>query len=101
MKSTITRSLINSAATVIYILIVATIMTNAERIFDEMSSFLAPVVFLSLFTLSAFVVGTLILGKPIMLYMDGKKKEGVSLLLASIAWMGVFTTLGIIYLAVR
>lgn len=101
MKSTIIKGLLHSIATVVYILVVATIMTNAENLFGEMAGFIAPVVFLSLFTLSALVVGTLILGKPLILYLDGKKKEGVSLLLASIAWMGLFTVLGLIILAVQ
>ena len=101
MKSTITKGLLHSIATVFYILVVATIMTNADSLFGQMNGFLGPVVVLSLFTLSALVVGTLVLGKPLMLYLDGKKKEAVSLLLATISWMGLFTAIGLIILAIR
>ena len=101
MKSTITKSLINSVATVIYILVVATIISNGQVIFGQMTGYLAPVVFLSLFTLSALIVCTLILGKPLMLYLDGKKKESVSLLLATISWLGLFTAIGLAILALK
>lgn len=101
MNKTVSRSFLNSIATVAYIVAVAMVMTNAEKIFGQMKGYFAPVVFLSLFTLSALVVSTLILGKPLMLYLDEKKKEAVSLLLATISWMGLFTAIGLIVLAFK
>jgi hypothetical protein len=41
---------------------------------------ITPVAALMLFVFSALVTGGLVLGKPFMLYLDGRKKEGVKLL---------------------
>jgi len=69
----------NALYTLIYIVLVAMIMQNGEKIFGKMSNYVGPVAFLLLFTLSALIVGTLILGKPLMLYLNNKKKEAVFL----------------------
>ena len=94
-------SLLNSIGTLVYIALVATLMSNAEQIFGKMNDVLGPVTFLLLFTLSALVVGILILGRPIMLYLDGKKKEAVQMLFGSMGWLATFTVIFLVILAVR
>jgi len=82
----------NALGTLVYIVLVATLMQNGDKIFGEVeNSFIGPVSLLLLFTLSAVVVGGLVLGKPLMMYLDGKKKEAVSLFLATCAWIAGFT----------
>ena len=76
-------------------------MQNAERVSGKMESIVGVMAFLLLFTLSALVVGGLLIGKPIMLYIDGKKKESVSMLLASGGWLMLFFILAMIYLALK
>lgn len=88
MKKT---SLLNALGTLVYIAIVASIMQNGDRIFGEMENYIGPIAFLLLFTLSAIVVGSLVLGKPILLYLDGKKKEAVQLFFQTAAWIASFT----------
>ena len=99
MNKIIKASFINSLLTLIYITIIATIIRNGNAIFGEMDNWLSPIAFLLMFTLSALVVGVLILGKPIMFYLDGKKQEAVSLLVYTIAWVGAFTLLAIAIMA--
>ena len=81
-----------------YIAIVATLMQNFSRIYggDKMPSYIGPISFLLLFSFSALTVGTLVLGKPVMLYLDGKKKEAVSLFIQTALWLGGFTVLALI-----
>ena len=57
--------------------------------------FLAPVVFLSLFTLSAAVMGYLFCYQPLQLYIDGKKKQAVNLFLHTTLIFGCFTALAL------
>lgn len=95
------ESLVRAVGTVAYITIVATIMENAEELFGKTTGFLAPIAFLLLFTLSAMVVGSLILGKPIMLYLDAKKKEAVQMLFASIGWLAIFTVVTLLILILK
>ncbi|MGC9610716.1 MAG: hypothetical protein ABSE68_00625 [Minisyncoccia bacterium] len=87
------RSFLNSLGATAYIALVAIFLSNAQNIFgaEEKKIFLIPLAMLLLFVLSASVVGALILGKPILLYLDGEKRAGVKLFLHSVAWLLGFT----------
>src|SRR5574344_750383 len=64
-----------------YIVLLALFMNNANNWFGEDDrGILAPIAMLLLFILSALVTSSLVLAKPIMLYIDGKKKEAIKLL---------------------
>lgn len=91
----VSRSFLNSLGAAAYIAAVALFLSNAQNIFgkEEEKSFLIPLAMLLLFVLSAAVVGGLILGKPILLYLDGEKKTGIKLFLQSLAWLFGFTIL--------
>jgi preprotein translocase subunit SecF len=89
-------SLINALLTIIYVFLVALLIWKANDIFGTMNNFLGPFAFLLLFTLSAAIVGSLIIGKPIFLYLDGQKKEAVMLLLYTIAWLFIATVIALL-----
>lgn len=73
------QAFLHSLGVVAYISFVSFLMFNVERVFGEKEdTFLAPVAFLLLFTLSAAIVGMLVFGRPVMLYLDGKKKEAMN-----------------------
>ena len=91
MKNIYKDSFLSSLGALAYIAFVALLMQNGEAIFGKFTNILGPITFLLLFVVSALVVGALILGKPFMLYLDGKKKEAVSLFLATCAWIAGFT----------
>jgi len=96
MKKT---SFLNALGVLVYIVLVATMMQNGDKLFGKMDNFISPVAFLLLFTLSAFVVGGLVIAKPIMLYIDGKKKEAVRLFVQTSLWLAVFTVLALVFTA--
>ncbi|MCX6794623.1 MAG: hypothetical protein NTY31_01295 [Candidatus Falkowbacteria bacterium] len=73
-------AILNSLGVTIYVFLVAQIMNNGEKIFGKMAGPFAPVAFLLLFVFSALMTGGLILGRPIILFLDGQKKEGLKLL---------------------
>jgi len=87
---------LNAFYALIYIVLVATIMQNGDKLFGKMSNYVGPVAFLLLFTLSALIVGTLILGKPLVLYLDSKKKEALTLFSQTTGWLAAFTVLVLI-----
>jgi len=65
----------------VYIFLLATFFSQASNWFGKADQkIITPVAALMLFVFSALVVGGLVLGKPVMLYLDGYKKEGVKLL---------------------
>ncbi|MFA6963502.1 MAG: hypothetical protein WC227_02190 [Patescibacteria group bacterium] len=84
---------LNAFGILVYVVLVATLMQNGDRLFGQADNFVSPIAFLLLFSLSATIVGGLMLGKPLMLYFDGKKKEAVSLFLATSGWLAGFTIL--------
>ena len=100
MKPIIKQSFILSISAAIYIGLVALFMNYAERILAGPDTILTGVAFLFLFTLSALVVGGLLIGKPIMLYIDGKKTESVKMLAANAGWMLIYFIIAIIILAI-
>ena len=90
MKNPILRSFVHSLGVVLYISLVALVMLHAEKWTGKEPGFLGPVIFLTLFVVSATVVGCLVLGKPVMLYLDGQKTESIKLLAYTLSWLVVF-----------
>jgi hypothetical protein len=54
---------------------------------------LGPFAVLLLFVLSAAVVGGLLFGHAIYLFLEGKKKDGVKSAIYSIGWLFLITTI--------
>jgi len=75
----------NALAAVAYIVCIVFIMNWASNNFFMENSLLMPVMMLSLFTLSAAVMGYVFCYQPLRLYLDGKKDEAVKLFLRTIA----------------
>jgi hypothetical protein len=99
MTTTAKTALSHALGLFVYIALVVLVMTNAEELFGNTPKYLGTIAFLSLFALSASVVGGLILGKPLMMYLDNKKKEAVALFLQTIGCFAGLTVLLIIILA--
>ncbi len=77
--SIITYALANSLLTALYIVLIGLFFSHAQQIFGNGESAFIPVVMLTLFVFSALVCGSLILGRPIIWYIDGQKKEALRL----------------------
>ncbi len=93
-KTILKQSLVFSALAVLYVAVVATVMQNASRIFGpDKDNVIAPIVFLLLLVVSAATMGLLIFGKPVMLYIDGRKREAVAMAVYTIAFLAICTVL--------
>ncbi|MFA7654016.1 MAG: hypothetical protein WCX97_03175 [Candidatus Magasanikbacteria bacterium] len=77
----------------LYITIVAIIIRYGEQIFGKMNNLFGPMAFLMLFVLSAAITSALVLGRPILLYMEGKKIEAIKLFGYILGWLFILTTL--------
>ena len=82
---------INAIAATAYIVIVALVMFYGTRWAGPVNSFLGPLAGLSLFTLSAAVMGYVFCYQPVLLFLDGRKKEAVDLFLKTTAIFGGIT----------
>lgn len=87
---------INAVAASLYISLVVIVMTVGSQFSSGPDNMLMPIAMLSLFTLSAAVMGYLFLSQPILLFLDGKKKEAVSLFIQTV---GVFAGITAVALA--
>lgn len=83
------QSFLHSLGVVFYIIIVAFLMINGNSWFGNMNHVLGPIAFLMLFTLSAAIVGLLVFGRPVYLFLNGQKKEALSFMFHTIAFLFV------------
>lgn len=86
-------SLVDACGTLIYITLIDLFFNNAKYIFPHDNSFFIPIAILTLFVLSAAITGSLVLGRPVLMYLDGHKKEAVQLFLYTLAWFALFLLL--------
>jgi len=91
---------LSALGVVIYVVLVALLMMNGDAIFGTAQTVVAPIAVLLLFVLSAAVVGALILGKPLMMYLDGEKKDAVKMFIRTVLWLVVFTLTALLALMI-
>jgi len=83
--------LINAVSASAYILLVSLVLNFGGKLAPKEDSIFAPVAFVSLFTLSAAVMGFLFGYQPFQIYFSGKKKEAVNLFLKTLAAFAFLT----------
>lgn len=93
-------AVLDALLTLIYVSGVATFMNYGEKIFGKQDSVLSGIAILMLFVLSAVIVGSLVLGKPLMLYLDNQKKEAVKILGLTILFLFVLTLIAMLLLII-
>jgi SNF family Na+-dependent transporter len=87
---------LNAVLASVYIIIMATLLQNGHYIFGEQDNFLSPVLFLSLFVLSAALMGYLFIGEPVMLFLDNQKKQAVTFFWQTVSTFACITLLLVI-----
>lgn len=87
----------------IYISLVALLMFGIQKWFGAKPdpAIIAPIFLLLLFVISAAISGALILGKPVMLYLDGQKKDAITLFGYTLAWLGLFLIIAFTIVALQ
>ncbi len=91
MKNLHLRAMLHALSVGVYVTIISIIINNGDKIFGKMDNFFGPLAFLLLFVLSAAITGSLVIGKPILMYLDNKKKEALSLFIYTIIYLFVLT----------
>jgi len=76
-----------------YIVMVAGLMFYGSEWAEPEDTIIAPIAAMSIFTLSAAVMGYLFLYQPIQLYFANKKKESIELFLKTVLMFGGITIL--------
>lgn len=94
------RAAINALAAFVYVAVVGLFMSHASTIFGQKDTAFTPVAVLMLLVFSAALMGILILGQPVMWYVDGKKKDALNLLGYTMASLLALTLLAFVLLLV-
>jgi hypothetical protein len=84
---------LNALAAIVYIAFVASFMFYGMQHSGKQNTVLIPIAVISLFTLSAAVMGYIFGFQPLQLYLDGKKKEAIDLFIKTVAIFGGITLL--------
>jgi len=73
-----------------YCSLVGLIMWQGNNIFPKVSPYFGPVMVLLLFSTSALICGLLVFYKPYLLFFAGKKKEAISAVVSTAAFLFFF-----------
>ena len=98
MNQVIKTALINSSATALYVVAVSLFLNwgGTQKIGQVKGNFfLVPISFLMLFVFSAAFTGYFVFGKSILMYIDGKKKEAISVVTYTLIFLFSYTVLAI------
>lgn len=87
------RSFLHALGVMAYTALASTMLNGGETLFGNKPTIWGPIAFLMFFVLSATITGLLVLGKPVTLFMEGQKKEAITFLVATVAWLAILTSL--------
>ena len=93
MNKVIKSALIDSFGTTAYIILVISFIFSLRFLAPKEDTIIIPIAMLLLFVFSAALTGTLVFGKPILWYIDGKKKEAISLVGYTLGFLFIITIL--------
>jgi hypothetical protein len=85
------KAFINALLAELYIVIVVSVMNYGQATVKPADTIFIPIAMLSLFVLSAAVMGYLFLSQPIQLCLDGEKKHAVNLFLSTVIIFAIIT----------
>lgn len=85
------KPIFHALAASAYIVVVATFMSYGFKLIPHPNAFVVPIAMISLFTLSAAVMGYLFCYQPLVLYLEGKKKLATRFLFLTILAFGCLT----------
>ncbi len=90
MKLITKIAFLHAIATAAYVVLVGSFLFyGSQRAFGQADTAIVPIAMLLLFVFSAAFTGFALFGRPVLWYLDGKKKEALALL---------FRTLGIFFI---
>ena len=96
MKNIVKTAFLNALATSLYVGALVSVIFYAPEVIknsDGENTILIPIVMLLLFVFSAALTGSLVFGRPILWYTEGKKKEAIHLLAYTLASLLVIIAL--------
>lgn len=94
-KDLVLLGILHSVGVFLYVALVVWFMNSAGKFIGPTNEMLAGMTMLMIFILSALITSSLVLGRPILYYLDGKKKQALKLLFYTTASLFVWLLLAI------
>jgi heme O synthase-like polyprenyltransferase len=82
---------LNALAATTYITIIASMLYYGQKTIAPVNNVIVPIAFLSLFVLSAAIMGYFFLYQPARFFLEGKQKEATRLFLSTVAIFACIT----------
>ena len=89
-------SLLQSVGLVTYISLVAVVFWKGNEWFPKMNNYFGPLLFLTLFSVSALISGLIVFGYPFTLWQSGKSKEALKSVGFTAMYLAIYVALGLI-----
>jgi hypothetical protein len=90
------KAFVNAIVAELYILLVVGVLNFGAKVqIGKDNTFLAPLAMISLFTLSTAVMAYVFASQPLQMFLEGKKKQGVTLFVKTV---GIFAILTVVLL---
>lgn len=93
------HSLGHAVLVLAYVSLVAFVMSHGNQFFGMHDTAWTPVGVLMMFVLSAAITSTLVLGRPVLMYLDGKKKDALQFFGYTVGWLFVLTVVVFVVMA--
>lgn len=93
-------SLLNALGTLAYVGALVFFMSHGKQWLGQPPEYLMGMTMLTVFILSAAITGSLVLGRPILMYLDGAKKDALKLFGLTLGWIFVFLCFLLVLLVV-
>lgn len=93
-KKLLLKTFRNTFGAALYIFVVSQVMVHGDKMFGNNNTF-APFAILLLFSLSAAIVGGLVLGQSVILFLNKKNDDGLKTAIYSIGWMASYTVIAL------
>ena len=85
--------LLNALLATLYICVIGLVLYWGPQLVGPREGPLVPIVMLSLFVLSAAIMGYFFLSESVQLYLDGQKQEAINFFLKTVALFACITAL--------
>jgi len=101
MKKVLKHAIMNALGTFVYVVAVVSVIWTLGQSFEGKESIINPILMLMLFVFSAALTGSLVFGRPILWYIDGRKKEALYLLVYTLGILLIIILLVFFFLVLR
>lgn len=98
MHDILRKAFLNAIATAAYIVLVVLFVFSLQAFQGQPETIIIPMAMLMLFVCSAAITGFLVFGRPIMWYLDGKKKDAISLLAHTLGMLFIITIIFFVFM---